>query len=240
MKCGSMKTTKISPITVNAKVGFKSKGRPLNNRLLLGAPPCASASVRGKATAFFITMKLLSVIIITAFLAGCSLSRGSHLVVFNQDGRRSDSACGYFDNSIKFGAENEILISSEDVVISICSIDHYSKVVAKGLVIPLYPVDGYEVIKPYRWVKITNSGAESIFIADSSDKIKATFQRYPDNGAGTLEDIDNEERQIAPSEHVWVGFTDEDPLSLVLESPSQEITLKFSQDVSYSWYMATH
>lgn len=185
-------------------------------------------------------MKILFVIMICAFLAGCSLSRGSHLVVLDQDGRRSDSACGYFDNSIKFGAENEILISSEDAVISICSIDYYSKVVAKGLVIPLYPVDGYEVIKPYRWVKITNSGTEVLFIADSSNKIKATFQRYPDKDNGTLEDMDNAERQISPGEHVWVGFTDEAPLSLGLESPSQDITLKFSQAVSYSWYMATH
>ena len=36
-----MKTTKISPITANTKVGFKSKGRPLNNRLLSGAPTLA-------------------------------------------------------------------------------------------------------------------------------------------------------------------------------------------------------
>ena len=57
---------------------------------------------------------------------------------------------------------------------------------------------------------------------------------------GTLEDMNNAERQIAPGEHVWVGFTDEAPLSLGLESPSQDITLKFSQAVSYSWYMATH
>ena len=185
-------------------------------------------------------MKILFVIIICTFLAGCSLSRGSHLVVLDHDGRRSDSACGYFDNSIKFGAENEILISSEDAVFSICSIDYYSKVVAKGLVIPLYPVDGYEVIKPYRWVKITTSGTEVLFIADSGNKIKATFQRYPDKDNGTLEDMDNAERKISPGEHVWVGFKDEAPLSLGLESPSQDITLKFGQAVSYSWYMATH
>lgn len=185
-------------------------------------------------------MKMLIVILILAFLAGCSLSRGTHLIVLGQDGERSDSACGYFDNSIKFGAENKLLISSEDVVLSVCSIDHHSKVIAKGFVIPLYPVDGYEVIKPYRWIKLTNSGPEPVLITGSSNMIKTSFQRYPGNDASTLEDIDNAELSIAPGEHAWVGFPDKVPLSLDIKASSQDIALQFSEAVSYSWFMATH
>lgn len=185
-------------------------------------------------------MKILIAIITLGFLTGCSLSKGSHLIVSSQDGRRSDSACGYFDNSIKFGAENEVIISSGNVFISVCSIDHYSKVVAKGLVIPLYPVDGYEVVRPYQWVKITNSGSGPLLIANSSEAIKASFQRYPAIDAGMLEGLDNTERYISPGKHVWIGFAAETPLSLALKSSSQEVTLEFKQAVSYSWYMATH
>ncbi len=185
-------------------------------------------------------MKMLTVILILAFLSGCSLSKGEHLILLGKDGKRSDSACGYFDNSIKFGAENEVLISSEDVVISVCSIDYHSKVIAKGFVIPFYPVDGYEVIKQYRWVKLTNRGSEPVFITDSSNMIKVAFQRYPDNSAATLEELENEERSITPGRHVWIGFPDMDPLSLGIKTYSQGIDLQFGQAVSYSWYMATH
>lgn len=183
---------------------------------------------------------MLTVILIFAFLAGCSLSRGTHLIVLGQDGKRSDSACGYFDNLIKFGAENEVLISSEDVVLSVCSIDHHSKVIAKGALIPLYLVDGYEIIKPYRWIKLTNSGPEPVFITDSSNMIKVAFQRYPDNDASTLEDLDNAELSIPPGKQAWVGFPDKVPLSLGIKTSSQDIGLQFRDAVSYSWYMATH
>jgi len=185
-------------------------------------------------------MKMLIVILITAFLAGCSLSRGTHLILLGQDGERSDSACGYFDNSIKFGAENKVLISSEDVVLSVCSIDHHSKVIAKGVVIPLYPVDGYEVIKPYRWIKLTNSGPEPVFITSPSNMIKVAFQRYPDSDASTLEDLDHAELSIPPGKHAWVGFSDKVPFSLGIKTSSQDIALQFREAFSYSWYMATH
>lgn len=184
--------------------------------------------------------KFITIIILTS-LTGCSLSKGAHLAVSNQDGKRTDSSCGYFDNSIKFGNENEIFISLDDIVISVCSIDHHSKVVAKGLIIPLYPIsDGYEVSKESKWVKLTNSGSEPLAITNLSSLIKVTFKKYPDNDAGTLKDISDIDRNIVPGKYAWVGFTAEAPLSLDVKSASRTVTLNFKNANSYSWYMATH
>lgn len=187
------------------------------------------------------SMKSLIALIIIVFLTGCSLSKGKHLMVTDQAGKRADSSCGYFDNSIKFGDENEIIISANEVIISICSIDHRSKVVAKGFIIPLYAVsDGYEITKHYQWVKVTNSGSKAIGIINSSSLVKASFRKYPDNNAEKLLTLNKEKRTVLSGSHLWVGFPKEAVLTLDIETTDKTLSLNFTQAKSYSWYMATH
>jgi len=185
-------------------------------------------------------MKYLPVLFLIVFATGCSLSKGAHLKVVGQSGERTDSSCGYFSNALRFGDENEISFSHNKIDVTVCSREFHSVVVARGFIIPLYPViNGHEISREYKWVKVSNSGGTAFTVSNSNTLIKASLKRYPDYREEELLALNEAGRNVPGGSHVWVGFPKNVPLTLGIKAPESDIALVFEKAKSYSWYMIT-
>lgn len=187
-----------------------------------------------------ISMIRLSIVLLAVIMIGCSLSKGKHLNLISEEAKRKDATCGYFDNSITFGDENESIISIGGAEIEFCSIDYKFQIVAEGFIVPLYPVNGYEHSKNIRWVRITNRKATPISISGKDDALLANLSRYPDSASKALSNLNQDDRHLKKDQYIWVGFPIQVSPELYISISGKKSIVSFSEGISLSWFLITY
>lgn len=173
-------------------------------------------------------------------LAGCNLSKEHHLQLINDEAGSQDSACGYFDNGITFGDENESQITIGQSEVEFCSIEYEFKIVAQGFVVPLYPVDGYGKTENIRWVRVKNRGSMPISLSGKTDSVKADPNGYPNDSALALHLLNREATILEQYQYIWVGFPFDVPAELDISVLNESSTVTFGEGTALDWYMITH
>lgn len=186
-------------------------------------------------------MARLSLLFLLTMMTGCSLSEEKHLDLNNIDGQKRDSGCGYFDNALTLGDENQSTILIDNAKVELCSINYQMKVIAKGFIIPFYPVsDGNELSYDIRWVRVKNLSQQKVSILESSEPLIVTSQRYPIGSTTHLNELEEGAKTLGHDQLLWVGFPLEAKPELKVAIQGKATTLKFSEGRSFSWFMVTH
>lgn len=194
-------------------------------------------------------VKTILLIFIAVSVTGCALSRNHHVIPVEQKAIWSDDSCGYWSNRLKFGKENKAIVSGDSYKIEFCSIDFYSKTIAGGLIIPLFPIfNGSEYKEDKRWVRVKNLNEQNDVVIDNNftensnykNSVKFSLQKTPGNDQKTINDYPNSKIELKPNDIVWVALPNENSFELNLKIKEQQKTIKFEVATSYGWYMLTN
>ncbi len=185
---------------------------------------------------------IILTLLIAVMLSGCvNLSKRNYMMVSDGGTDYFDSSCGY-DASVewaRFGDENKASFKDEGIHVSICAKSFYSKSVAFGLVVPLFPVIGGEGnagvegnVNSARWIKITNLNEEDGVLIEA--KLQICESKYPSDSCGINSGV-----SIEKGDYRWVALPDLDEYELKVKSSGKLYLLRFVKQSAYSWWMVT-
>ena len=194
-------------------------------------------------------MKQLSTILVALLISGCALHKDAIMVPDIKNAKWTNSSCGYFDNALHFGQKNCATIKKDSMYIELCSTAYYSRLVAGGLIIPLFPIFGKKAyLSPSRWIRLTNLDSNGVISIQSDftkrpddlDAILFSTNRSYGYKDALLSNFDNSKIQLTAGNHVWIGLPNTNMYPIVIHTQNQKHEFLMKTARSWSWFMLMH